>query len=583
VAGTSITFTATVSSSISCAATNGQTTAPAGTVAFTVTNEAEGSTPITGTVTVDANGNATFTPSTPLAAGTYDVTATFTPSNSNYAASSSGKLVEQIVAASSAVGTGTVSTAGTSTSSVTLRGGQTASIDITQGLDSTTANGLGESGSGITYVDATQGINLTSTAITSVVFDSNGNEAEITGTGTNVNNGTSTSVTFTMLVNSGDGQWFSMPSVRMTIQGTGINYQQSGTVVSGSLSVDGTGSTTSILPSGSSGNGGWSLGGGGQGGRGFGGGGQGGWGFGRGGQGGWGLGGSGGSGGGGSSGSTGTGSTGTGTGSTGTGTGSTGTGTGSTGTGSTGTGGSGGSTGSGSTASTATTSSNWSGYAAATNLNSSQSGSVTAVSGTWELPTATATSSSSTAYSSVWVGIDGYNSSSVEQLGTDSDVVNGKATYYVWYEMYPQNSVNVTSMTISPGDTISASVQYLTTGSHAGQFELSITDTSQANDSFTIYESGSGLQRSSAEWVVEAPSSTSGILPLANFGSVAFTNASATINGVTGPIDDSAWQSTAINMVSGATTEASTSGLTDSNGTSSFSVGYQSSSSVGSS
>jgi hypothetical protein len=149
--------------------------------------------------------------------------------------------------------------------------------------------------------------------------------------------------------------------------------------------------------------------------------------------------------------------------------------------------------------------------------------------------------------------------------------------------MYPQNSVNVTSMTISPGDTISASVQYLTTGSHAGQFELSITDTSQANDSFTIYESGSGLQRSSAEWVVEAPSSTSGILPLANFGSVAFTNASATINGVTGPIDDSAWQSTAINMVSGATTEASTSGLTDSNGTSSFSVGYQSSGSVGSS
>ena len=41
-----------------------------------------------------------------------------------------------------------------------------------------------------------------------------------------------------------------MPSIRMAIKGTGINYQQSGTVVSGSLSVDETGSTTSILPSG---------------------------------------------------------------------------------------------------------------------------------------------------------------------------------------------------------------------------------------------------------------------------------------------------------------------------------------------
>jgi hypothetical protein len=279
VAGSSISFTATVSSRVSVAGIGGQTGVPAGTVTFTVTNEAAGSTPITGTVAVDASGNATFTPSTSLAAGTYDVTATFTPADGDYSASSSTKLVEKIVPASGGGGSG---------------------------------------------------------------------------------------------------------------------------------------------------------------------------------------------------------------------------------------GGSGGST--------AVTSSNWSGYAAATNLNNPQSDSVTDVSGTWTVPTATASSSKSTAYSSVWVGIDGYNSSSVEQIGTDSDVVNGKATYYVWYEMYPQASSDVTGMTISAGDTISASVQYLASGSHAGQFELSITDTSRANDSFTIYENGSGLQRSSAEWIVEAPSSNSGVLPLANFG-----------------------------------------------------------------
>jgi hypothetical protein len=198
---------------------------------------------------------------------------------------------------------------------------------------------------------------------------------------------------------------------------------------------------------------------------------------------------------------------------------------------------------------------------------------VTAVSGTWQVPKVTPTSNSGTAYSSVWVGIDGYNSSSVEQIGTDSDVVNGQAQYYVWYEMYPSASVNVTNMSISAGDTINAAVTYLTTGAHAGQFQLTITDASKANDSFTIYEAGSSLARSSAEWVVEAPSSYSGILPLANFGSVTFTNATATINGKTGAIDNSAWQNTAINMVSfGSAVEASTSVLTDSGGTSSFTV-----------
>ena len=169
-----------------------------------------------------------------------------------------------------------------------------------------------------------------------------------------------------------------------------------------------------------------------------------------------------------------------------------GSGSGSTGTGSTGTGSLAAASGSTTTTtSTTTTSSNWSGYAAETSLNNAASGSVTAVSGTWKVPTATASSSTSTAYSSVWVGIDGYSSSSVEQIGTDSDIVNGQAQYYVWYEMYPSASVNMTSMTISAGDTINASVTYLTSGTHAGQFQLTITDASKTNDTFTIYETAS--------------------------------------------------------------------------------------------
>jgi hypothetical protein len=129
-------------------------------------------------------------------------------------------------------------------------------------------------------------------------------------------------------------------------------------------------------------------------------------------------------------------------------------------------------------------------------------------------------------------------------------------------------------MTVKPGDQMSASVTYI--GNN--KFTMKITDVTR-KETFSITQTEAGAQRSSAEWIVEAPSSITGVLPLADFGKVTFTQASATINDVTGPIDSSSWQHTAINMVkpSGAL-KASTSGLTDSTSggstTSSFSVSY---------
>ena len=168
--------------------------------------------------------------------------------------------------------------------------------------------------------------------------------------------------------------------------------------------------------------------------------------------------------------------------------------------------------------------------------------------------------------------------------------MNGKAVYQVWYEMYStgkqQPEQVISSMSIQPGDSINASVQYISSGTYSGDFELSITDTTHSNDSFTIYESSSTTQspvavRSSAEWIVEAPTVGNNLASLANFGSVTFTNASVTINGVSGPINDSAWQSQAINMAtSGGTLEDTTSVLTNS-GTS-FVVTYDSASGSGS-
>ena len=195
-------------------------------------------------------------------------------------------------------------------------------------------------------------------------------------------------------------------------------------------------------------------------------------------------------------------------------------------------------------------SSNWSGYAVTASANS-----VSNVAGTWTVPSV---STKTNGYSSIWVGIDGYSSSTVEQIGTDSDVVNGKATYYAWYEMYPSASMTINSMTVKPGDSITGSVSYDATGK---DFVLTIADTTES-ETFTKTLAVKNAARSSAEWIVEAPSSGYGILPLANFGTATFTDAYATVNGTTGPIDS--WQSYAINMASRSTTEASTSALTDS-------------------
>src|SRR4029077_4765530 len=114
-------------------------------------------------------------------------------------------------------------------------------------------------------------------------------------------------------------------------------------------------------------------------------------------------------------------------------------------------------------------STNWSGYAAETNLSTPASNAVTTVSGSWTVPTVTGKVN---AYSSVWVGIDGYSSNSVEQLGTEQDTSKSGATrYYAWWEIYPHPPILISGMTISPGDSMSASVTY-----SSGAYTLQITD-----------------------------------------------------------------------------------------------------------
>jgi Peptidase A4 family len=185
---------------------------------------------------------------------------------------------------------------------------------------------------------------------------------------------------------------------------------------------------------------------------------------------------------------------------------------------------------------TNSTSTNWSGYAVT-------GGRYTTVSASWTEPTVAC---SGTAYSSFWVGLDGDTSGTVEQTGTDADCSGSTPQYYAWYEMYPKFPVDLGG-TVKPGDQLSASV----TTNGSGSFTLTINDTTQGWKNSTSARLKSA-KLASAEVIAEAPSSSGGVLPLADFGTVSFTG--ATVNGAL--LTSSTPGIDAITMQSGSTVKA---------------------------
>jgi hypothetical protein len=188
-------------------------------------------------------------------------------------------------------------------------------------------------------------------------------------------------------------------------------------------------------------------------------------------------------------------------------------------------------------------STNWSGYAA------SKSGlTFTDVKGNWGQPTAHCTTSKKT-LAAFWVGIDGYNSNSVEQIGTDSDCAGlNAASYYAWYEFYPSAPVYLSKTTypVRPGDTLSGEVS-------ASGSTFTVKLHSSRGWTFQTSKSLSGKAKSSVEWIAEAPARcTPGgctVLPLTNFGTVSFNGSYATGGGHTGSISYSGWNRVTIVMV----------------------------------
>ena len=160
---------------------------------------------------------------------------------------------------------------------------------------------------------------------------------------------------------------------------------------------------------------------------------------------------------------------------------------------------------------------NWAGYAAT-------GGSFTQVSATWSVPQFAPRSPAGA--DAIWVGIGGVQTTDLIQAGTEETVSgHGSTQYQAWVETLPQASRSV-PLSIAAGDSISISLQEQASGNWLVAF---VNNSTGKSYQLTIAYASS---RSSAEWVVEAPSARRGrILPLDAFGSVSFSKSATTRDG----------------------------------------------------
>ncbi len=174
------------------------------------------------------------------------------------------------------------------------------------------------------------------------------------------------------------------------------------------------------------------------------------------------------------------------------------------------------------------------------------------------------------------MGLDGYTSSSVEQLGADSDCNGTTPMYYAWWEMFPNPSqvLSTSSYPVRPGDQMTAWVALRTARARRAPSCPRRTPTPAGPS--RRRRTRERPARSSAEAVAEAPSSCNLLfcseVPLSNFGHVSFGNADLIDNsGNNGSL--SGYPANAITKATGNRTLAVPSNLS-SDGRS-FSVAWQ--------
>jgi hypothetical protein len=177
-------------------------------------------------------------------------------------------------------------------------------------------------------------------------------------------------------------------------------------------------------------------------------------------------------------------------------------------------------------------SNNWSGY----NQGAlTKGGTFSAITGTWQVPSATQHKAGEVESSATWIGIGGgclensctLTDQTLIQAGTEQDVAaNGTASYGTWYELIPAPSIS-TPLVAHPGDTMTAAIKQTVPG--VWSISLKNVTTGKSWSTTVPYTSTGG----SAEWIEETPlligTDGTGISALPKLGSVHFGG--ATTNG----------------------------------------------------
>jgi hypothetical protein len=204
---------------------------------------------------------------------------------------------------------------------------------------------------------------------------------------------------------------------------------------------------------------------------------------------------------------------------------------------------------------------NWAGYAASFGTTTFRF-----VSSQFTAPSldCTGVTAASGAWSAHWVGLDGFRSTSttVEQTGLLAGCNGTTPVYEAWWEMFPK-APGYPSITVNAGDSISVSVYY---NSSTRKFTLTFSDTTngQKFSRTSACPAGATCRRNSAEAISEAPfdTTTSSVLPLADFQTANFANVSITNTSGThrGGLQSSFWNTSQITQAAGNGTNTTITG-----------------------
>jgi len=126
---------------------------------------------------------------------------------------------------------------------------------------------------------------------------------------------------------------------------------------------------------------------------------------------------------------------------------------------------------------------------------------------------------------SAWVGIDGDTcQNAILQTGIDFTISDGQISYDAWYEWLPDYAYDFSGISFSAGDIVTVSVyaSSLTSGT------ATIENNSNGEKVSQSITSSSSLCGENAEWIVEDYQQDDSLVPLCDWGTVTFTDCTAT-------------------------------------------------------